>query len=144
MIIYEDYNIPKKPLLKSDNSKNGLAFIRSEFEYSPRQRSTYKQTTKSGFSIVLKHWQLINFEQFWSDINFGADPFTASFFVHGNDNVNKTLRFTDSYTLKNLGNYFYEVSSEIEVISNGTPKSTTGALVPYETLYPSLTLYPSN
>lgn len=141
MITYENYALPC-PLLRTGDSTDPVSFIRSDFEYEPRQRSVYRGLVRSGFSVIVKHDKLNAWKQFWKDIHYGADAFKSDFLVHGDDNVGKTLRFVTSYALKPLGNKLYQVSSEFEVLDDGTPKADSCPLYPYELLYPGDTLYP--
>ncbi len=114
MIKYEDYSLPC-PLLKTGKSSEPDSFIRSNFEYYPRQRATYRGTVKSGFSIRLPLNQVINFQNFWKDLHYGADRFEASFLVHATVG-DKVLRFIDKPTFTALGNNIYDINVPLEVL----------------------------
>ncbi len=141
MIKYEDYDL-KCPLLSSAKSDEADSFIRSTFEYLPRQRGTYTGTTKSSFAVVLKFDQVKRFKQFWLDLNNGADRFEADFIIHADDNVGKVLRFIAPPRFTGQGKNIYKIETVVEVLSFGTPKENVCPAYPYNTSYPSNTSYP--
>ena len=131
MIVYEDYDLPCNLLADNDLSA-ALAFSRSNFEYAPRQRKTFKGYDTSGFSISLNKNELVKWEAFWEDLDYGTDRFQAKFLLHGS-NVTKTLRFTDRYFMKNLGAGIFIISCPLEIIyMNNKPYFGDCAAVAYD------------
>lgn len=129
------------PLLKSGSSSEGSSFIRTQFDYGIRQTRKPRGYATQSFSIFLDHYLLDEWETFWIAINYGTDPFNCSFMVHGSTNVDKVIRFTNSYTLKMLAPTKFELSCSIEILGAGTALFAC-PLVPSDTLTPSSTLTP--
>jgi len=140
VIRYEDYDLPCN-LLATNDSVEPLAFFRSKFEYAPRQRETFKGFAVGGFSIIIPHYDLDEWKLFWSDLNNGTDRFNASFLLHGSDNIDKVVRFTDTYALANLGALKFRVTCNLEILSDGTARNACPSY-PSESAYPSNASYP--
>jgi len=69
--------------------------------------------------IIVNATELIAWETFWSDLNYGTDKFTTDQAINGDNTTGKTARFTSGYTLAELGAEQYEISVPVELIQTG-------------------------
>ena len=116
MIHYEDY-LDICP--KINTSVQPTNFIRSQFDYGVRQRKIVGGYVTYPFTLLLQGSGAHNFTRMWADLNDGTDSFYYNNPIHYDFTHNKEIRFTQSYTLTELGNYDYMLSCSIELITTG-------------------------
>ena len=141
MLRFEDYTLPCA-LLSGSDSAEGSSFIRTQWDFGTRQRAVQRGYVTAQFNLLLTHPELISFKQFYSDLFNGSQAFNYSGSVHGNDNLNKIIRFTAPFLVSPVGNNIFKVSTAIEMINKGTPRSESCPKMPYNTLYPNDTNLP--
>lgn len=106
----------KCPLLSNAASKEGESFIRSSFEYDPRQRQTTIGKPTAGFSMNVDQTQFDIFKAFWNDeIYRGTREFSVDWTTHGAIGQ-KIVRFMVPYTVKPAKSGLYNVSCQIEIL----------------------------
>lgn len=116
-ITYETY-LPTKcwTLSSSQAAKN---FIRSDFDYGARQRKAIKGYDTQRVNIVVDATELSAWKSFWTAINDGADTFYTSQYIHQDGTTNKIARFTDTYSVNEIDNNMFEISTNVELIQTG-------------------------
>lgn len=116
MVHYDDY-INKCFILNTSTEPTN--FIRSDFDYGVRQRRAVKGYVKYGVKLVLGYDDLVSFQKLWSDLDEGTLGFYSNAMIHGDISLNKTIRFTSGYSLSELGNGRYALSTSIELLKKG-------------------------
>lgn len=116
-ITYETY-LPNKcwTLSSSQASKD---FIRSDFDYGARQRRAIKGYDTQRVNLVLSASELALWKSFWTAIANGADTFYTSQYIHQDGTTNKIARFTDTFSVSEIDNNMFEVSTNVELIQTG-------------------------
>lgn len=89
--------------------------MKSQFDYNKEIQYIQKDKDTFNYSVILTAAELLTFQDFWNNLNYGLSPFT----VTGWDILTNTIeatRFTNPYSYKLLGNNKTEISCEMEVI----------------------------
>jgi len=138
VIYFEDY-LDKGFILGLSQEPTNT--IRSSFDYGVRQRRGVKGYPTHATKMVLSFLELETFKEMWDDLNDGNDKFYLSQNIHGDETINKEVRFTQGYSLQKIGASKYEIKAVLELIKTGVDP-TSCPLVPSDLLRPSDTLVP--
>ncbi len=93
------------------------SFIRSNFDYGARQRQALKPYSNTFFNVTLDVIELEGFFRFWDDILEGAESFETTQALAGvNAGVSKVVRFTEPYTIQEVGYNNYRITAPLEII----------------------------
>lgn len=114
---YETY-LPTQCWILS-SSQAAKNFIRSDFDYGARQRKAIKGYDTQQVNILLSLTELAAWKSFWSAIGDGALSFYTSQYIHQDGTANKIARFNDTYSVKEISNDLFEVSTRVELIQTG-------------------------
>ncbi len=125
---WEDY-VQKNFMLSSSNEPTN--FIRSNFDYGVRQRRAVRGYSKYTVKVYLQFWELQNFQRFWDDLDEGTKQWYTDNVIHGDNTLNKTVRFVSGYQLREMGCGIYLMTCPIEFIRTGTNKDSICPAVPY-------------
>ncbi len=107
-------------LMAANKGAAGNAFIRSEFDYDPRQRKVKCGKPTFSVAFVMTLAQYTTFLAFWdNDINEGAKEFSADWSVYGIVSAGKVVRFTAPFTMGESGNGYYSVAGTCELLERG-------------------------
>ncbi len=108
------------PLLSTNNSSHGASFIRSDFEYATRQRKVRcaKPIFSASFNFDQSQYDIFR-SFFENDLVEGSREFEADWTVHGIVSAGKVVRFTTPYSETELGNGYYNVSGQFELLEKG-------------------------
>ena len=140
MIKYENY-LGLCWLLNSSESSQD--FIRSEFDYGIRQRRALRGYPKAGFRLIVEHYDMSKFRQFWHDLNYGTDKFLTDQPIFGSFDTNKVVRFISAYRLKELSYKRWEITCAVEIVEHVNDVVVTKCpLVPSKTLFIGTPLVP--
>ncbi len=106
------------PLISGNTTQGGRTFLRSEFDYSTRQRATFCGDYKATFNFTLSSSLLMKeFKDFYYSVLFnGQKSFLADWEVEGISG-SKEFRFSKNYSVVSLGNGIHRVSAEFEMIT---------------------------
>ena len=118
MIKYEDYMSIHFMLSSGEVATN---FVRSSFDYGVRQRRAVSGYDGYNVKLVLPKAALEVFQTFWADLNDGNDKFYTDEVVAGDFTLNKTVRFTNGYSISDLGCNIFSIAVPLELIQTGTP-----------------------
>lgn len=116
MIIYETYMSTSFNIGSGSVATN---FIRSQFEYGARQRRGVRGYDVFSVSLVLDQAEMINFEDFWADLNYGNDKFYTNEVINNDQTTSKTARFTSGYQIAQIGANKFIITVPIELIQTG-------------------------
>ena len=117
MLSYETY------MSTSFNLGSGVAatnFIRSQFDYGTRQRRAVRGYDVFSAKLVLDQAEMINFVDFWADLNYGNDKFYTNETINTDTTSSKTVRFTSGYEVSQIGANKFMITVPIELIQTGT------------------------
>ena len=137
MIKYEDY-LDRCFTLAS--SQQGVSFIRSQFDYGVRQRRAVRGYSTHNVRIVMRSMHEVQiFKQFWEDLNLGADKFLTDQVIHDDISREKTIRFTNVFSLQQMGADRFIVTCVVELVKSGIgvndcPLVPSNHLVPHDGL----------
>ncbi len=95
-------------------------FVRSQFDYGTRQRRGVRGYDVFSVTLVLDQAEMINFEDFWADLNFGNDKFYTNEVINNDQTTAKTARFTSGYQIAQIGANKFVITVPIELIQTGT------------------------
>lgn len=116
-ITYETY-LPDKCWILS-SSQAAKNFIRSDFDYGARQRRAIRGYDTQKVNILLSASELASWKSFWAAINDGTDTFYTNQYIHQDGTTGKIARFTDTYSVNEINNNMFEVSTNVELILTG-------------------------
>ena len=116
MIIYETYMNTSFNLGTGSVATN---FIRSQFDYGTRQRRGVRGYDVFSVTLVLDQAEMINFADFWADLNYGNDKFVTNEVINNDQTTAKIARFTSGYQIAQIGANKFVVTVPIELIQTG-------------------------
>lgn len=116
MIIYETYMSTSFNLGSGSVATN---FIRSQFDYGFRQRRGVRGYDSFSVKLVLDQAEMINFEDFWSDLDYGTDKFYTNEVINNDQTTSKIVRFTSGYQVAQMGADKFIITVPLELIQTG-------------------------
>lgn len=121
MISYETYMNTSFNLGSGSIATN---FIRSQFDYGARQRRGTRGYDVFSATLILDQIEMINFEHFWSLLNYGNDKFYTDHVINSDTTTGKIVRFVSGYEVSQIGSNKFMVTVPLELILTGTQSVT--------------------
>ena len=106
------------PTLAGNAMSGGRTFLRSQFEYSTRQRGTFCNDYMLSFNFVAKDAaQMLDFKNFYyQTLNNGSKSFLADWEIEGSVSI-KEFRFSSTYAVVNMGKSIYKITASFEMLT---------------------------
>jgi len=138
---YKDYNLP---CWRYNTSQASQDFIRSEFDFSARQRRALRGTDKANMKITVDAVQMLSFKRFWIDINYGASKFVTDMYIFGDPSLEKVVRFIGAYSVQEVSYITWEITCTAEILETTIVKDWlyNCPRIPHVRLVPQVPLVP--
>ena len=94
-------------------------FIRSQFDYSVRQRRAIKGYDVFSVTLVLTEEDMSSWVTFWTALDLGTDKFTTNEVINYDTTTGKTCRFISGYQVSQIGANKFIVTVPLELIQTG-------------------------